>query len=632
MPSQQRSSTTPSPSRNERGPYSTGARAKACGNCRRRKVKCDGAKPVCSQCLRLSPHEISEHGNCEYSDTKIKRTGEQVLKDTIKALEARIRELEVTSDASVVRLHTPYQIQQSNTEVPLEDVNLPNSQLLEAFFRHATDLGFFLHVSRFRNAVMLPIDSPGRPCQGLISVVLLLGHSLSNGNPPEPESYSFHNNTSDDGLLMSASLTSQEEVRLAQAQIDVAGILSSSHPDRIVHAIQAEVLLATYLLRQGRILEGKYHLSAATSLAFSAKLHRIRSLNRVRDTLTSAALPWVVDPTSSSSNQSIYLNVDSETLLPPPADSISEGERINAFWTVLAMGSCWAVAADSSPNFTLERYIEEIDTPWPMNIDEYMHHLNPEYGDSVIIVRFLQGQLRTAPTPSETGPSALTLYAQASILLSRAAAVALTYHPTMSSAVLPTFLKTFNELDESIDRFKSNLRSLLTPNADGHLMESMVFTAHMISHLATIVLHSKIATVAPSSDSLPIQTNVSAQKRLEAAMAIANIARQQWSFTHAATDPTIPHTGGPGESGPVSSAGPNPNPFLGSLWLAVGQVLIEEISLERMRSDRGTGEREAGLLDDLRCIFESAQLSRVYHSPLADYLFHRLQKFYQSRL
>ncbi|KAF8826284.1 hypothetical protein HHX47_DHR5000073 [Lentinula edodes] len=433
---------------------------------------------------------------------------------------------------------------------------------LEAFFRHATDLNFFLHTPRFRRAVLLPVDSPGRPCQGLISVVLLLGFSLSERYILKPEESHSHNNILNDEVFASASVSSQEALYLSRAQIDVAGILSSSHPDRIVHGIQAELLLSTYLFRSGRILEGKYHLSAATSIAFGAKLHKIRSLNGDRDILTSAALPWVVCLTSSTSKFENRLNVDSakdpEPLFPHSVDPISEGERINAFWTVITMSNCWALAADSSPNPILERYMEDIDTPWPMDIEDYEKNLSPDYLDSATVLKLLRGH-----QPGSTagkGYSKLALYAQASIFLSRAASVALAYHPKASE---------------------------------------------------------------------------SGQKRLNAAVAIAEFSRKRWSLKRNSGFETS-----------TKIADPNPNPFLGSLWLAVGQVLIEEVNLVRVLSN-GTGftlnveldsdenspsEREAELMDKLECVFESAQMSRVYHSPLADYLFNKLQKIHRSRL
>ncbi|KAJ3886137.1 Zn(2)-Cys(6) binuclear cluster domain-containing protein [Lentinula edodes] len=603
MPSQRSRSRTP-PQRSERSPY--------IGR------KCDGVKPTCSQCIKLPPSELEDQ-LCEYSDPKLRRTEEQVLKETIKTLEARIRELQISSDASVVKLHSPYQVQKSNSEGflnPPQDGNVLSPQLLEAFLRHATDLNFFLHTPRFRRAVLLPVDSPGRPCQGLISVVFLLGFSLSERYILKPEVSHSLNNILNDGVFASASVSSQEALYLSRAQIDVAGILSSSHPDRIVHGIQAELLLSTYLFRSGRILEGKYHLSAATSIAFGAKLHKIRSLNGDRDILTSAALPWVVCLTSSTSEFENRLNVDSakdpEPLFPHSVDPISEGERINAFWTVITMSNCWALAADSSPNPILERYMEDIDTPWPMDIEDYEKCYRFE-----IITR--------PPTWQYRGERVLETC---------------TVCTGLNFSVPSSFSRFgisshFIELDSVIDHFKTTLKLPISNDSN----ESILFTTHMIAHLATILLHSKIATMAPTLDSslnsFPLEASESGQKRLNAAVSIAEFSKKRWSLKRNSGFETS-----------TKIADPNPNPFLGSLWLAVGQVLIEEVNLVRVLSngtaftlnveldsdENSPSEREAELMDKLECVFESAQMSRVYYSPLADYLFNKLQKIHRSRL
>ncbi|TCD63276.1 hypothetical protein EIP91_005766 [Steccherinum ochraceum] len=63
-------------------------RGKACLCCRKRKMKCDGVRPVCTQCIKAS------RGNeCKYHDKKqISRT--QLLQQKVAKLEARLRELE----------------------------------------------------------------------------------------------------------------------------------------------------------------------------------------------------------------------------------------------------------------------------------------------------------------------------------------------------------------------------------------------------------------------------------------------------------------------------------------------------------------------------------------------------------
>jgi hypothetical protein len=63
-------------------------RGSACLSCRKRKMKCDGSRPICQQCNRAN-----RAADCEYDDGKTK-TRTQVLQEKIHRLEARIRQLE----------------------------------------------------------------------------------------------------------------------------------------------------------------------------------------------------------------------------------------------------------------------------------------------------------------------------------------------------------------------------------------------------------------------------------------------------------------------------------------------------------------------------------------------------------
>ncbi|THH31857.1 hypothetical protein EUX98_g2331 [Antrodiella citrinella] len=63
-------------------------RGKACLCCRKRKMKCDGVRPICTQCVKAS-----RSPECKYHDKKqISRT--QLLQQKVAKLEARLRELE----------------------------------------------------------------------------------------------------------------------------------------------------------------------------------------------------------------------------------------------------------------------------------------------------------------------------------------------------------------------------------------------------------------------------------------------------------------------------------------------------------------------------------------------------------
>ncbi|KAJ7494467.1 hypothetical protein B0H11DRAFT_2004760 [Mycena galericulata] len=63
-------------------------RGSACLCCRKRKLKCDGTRPVCNQCIKMNRDE-----ECEYDDKK-QKSRTQKLKEKLSVLEQRLRELE----------------------------------------------------------------------------------------------------------------------------------------------------------------------------------------------------------------------------------------------------------------------------------------------------------------------------------------------------------------------------------------------------------------------------------------------------------------------------------------------------------------------------------------------------------
>lgn len=196
---------------------------------------------------------------------------------------------------------------------PLRGI-LSNPLSLRSFLHHSSIIGFFLDQARFADSVTLP--NVMKPSAALLSTAYLWGIHLSD----------------------SGEVLAYEEVFLARALQSTAQELSSSHPQRIIQCIQAEVLLAHYFFRKARMLEGRYHTCSAVSLVLSARLHKIRSVEG-----------------------------GGPSVLPPPTDDIEEGERIKAFWTVFILDNCWTTADGSPSNFLCTSPDSRIDLPWPLD-------------------------------------------------------------------------------------------------------------------------------------------------------------------------------------------------------------------------------------------------------------------------
>ncbi|THU93226.1 hypothetical protein K435DRAFT_861685 [Dendrothele bispora CBS 962.96] len=412
-------------------------RGGSCSNCRQRRIKCDGALPRCSNCERST----GRFRDCEYPG----RGSSQIehLEQQIAELESRIQERETSIAAEQtggsVALHDPYltpTVTQAQSvwapfRVPSahrsEEVPLQLRQdLLSAFVPYANDLGFFLDLTEICNTVMsTPPQGAGATgipplTPALMLVLFLLGSHLST----------------------SPQVTALEPEFLSRATGSVSHILStptstipgtnatSSHPHwKVLEAIQCHVLLAQYFLYTGRKLEGKYSITIAISLVLGTKMHRIRSEEHGQSQMQMA---------SFSGHETQFQREKEET------------QRINAFWTVLALNSFWAAVEGYGSSLPYWTPGMRVDTPWPwMN-------LAPATLSSSTIQRFL------ANSPDDAR-STLALYAKACILFEQASELTNRYEQNQSSPDLnPTlfaqnFLSDFNNLTGLTTRFTSQL-------------------------------------------------------------------------------------------------------------------------------------------------------------------------------
>ncbi|KAL0567309.1 hypothetical protein V5O48_014686 [Marasmius crinis-equi] len=365
------------------------SKGSACTNCRKRKIKCDGARPKCRAC-----HSSVQFNDCEYADYGFTQT--QYLEERIAALSARINELEAlpstvasptsirspSSEPASLSLQLPYGSGQGYSSSERSE-SLPNElhqRLIQGFLQHTADLPFFLDVGRFL-AIVAPRTSHQKATLALLETAYLWGAHLSADE----------------------SLKRSESDFVSRALRGISQGMSGGQPGpAIIHLIQAETLLSHYFFRSTRILEGKYHMAKALSLVTAGRLHTIRSAE--------GAL--------------------SASYLPPPTDAIEEGERINAFWMVLGMNNGWT-AIDGSPSnvvYTNEPGLR-IDTPWPEDMDTYATNgIRRDLTGSYTVQRFLAGLDRAVD-----GQSRAALVAKASILFERATQVGMKHWKNITS-------------------------------------------------------------------------------------------------------------------------------------------------------------------------------------------------------
>ena len=258
---------------------------------------------------------------------------------------------------------------------------------LNSFLPYSSEFGFFLNAARFKSAMLLalPIGHPSRPAPPLIYAVSLCAIYISR----QANSY----------------LLEERYCRLAVEA--TCSNLSGSHPVKILHGIQAEVLLAYYFIANSRYPEARYHIAAAVSMSIYAGLHKIG--------------PPIT------------------TVLLPPRDSIEEGERVIGIWSVLILDRSLAISLGEAPQmiFPSDDPSSKFETPWPLDMGEYaqvrfFYFIHPSQSKSLIfffegrfrpnvmvestILEFLNGQ-----TPSNSNRSPLAMHAKAILLWEKVA-------------------------------------------------------------------------------------------------------------------------------------------------------------------------------------------------------------------
>lgn len=170
---------------------------------------------------------------------------------------------------------------------------------LSTFMTHSACLGFFLHPGKFRDTALRSQESVSA---SLLNAIYLWGARLA----PQPRPH-------------------LETFFLARTQQCLAADLNRSDSGRVLHVIQAELLLSLYYVDIGRNTKGCYHANAAVALSLSAKLFTFR-------------------PTSSVS-------------------PIEQLERIYAFWACLTISNDFAIPG--SPFHLPSQTLSGVTTPWP---------------------------------------------------------------------------------------------------------------------------------------------------------------------------------------------------------------------------------------------------------------------------
>ncbi|KAJ7358128.1 hypothetical protein DFH08DRAFT_439430, partial [Mycena albidolilacea] len=412
---------------------------KACLNCRRRKIGCDGERPTCRRCRLHPPRSLNP---CTYSHAPVGGTVSPQLEESMEAMQNRIYELEHQlellngQDPSKVFLEEPYSNQQFQGLVPESDTwdnrmqlgGIPSpieeppeltGTLLDLFLHHfSRHPFFFLDPTQFQKTAVLPDLLP----RSLLVAVALWATHVSE-NP------------------LAESVYSEEEL-LARTVHHVARDIAAGDalPQRMLHMIQTEVLLSLYYLDYGRLLEANYHRAGATSLVFISGLHQL-----------------------GASSQNLVVQGEN---IPIQMGASLRMEMINAFWSVLLINN-YCVAASNTPSSM--PYDAPITTPWPTHF--------PNVALSSVLFPDEDGV---------AGHSPLTLLTKASIHLERT--MSFTARNSCPGLPLPS---DFCAIETRLECF----RNRLPPVDIGHPTDQISLLTHAFVNGAILCLHSPYINV-----------------------------------------------------------------------------------------------------------------------------------------
>ncbi|KAF8627219.1 hypothetical protein AX15_004481 [Amanita polypyramis BW_CC] len=463
-------------------------RGKACLRCRKRKMRCDGIKPACQQCIRSKKGDA-----CEYDDGKGK-TRTQLLREHIIRLEQRIRELEDPDYVSpAVTLYDPHAHSRSGSssssfgsptsvylsvsrspflsESPtspeaswggLQHIPSPSrspflpeivfndnddrvssqppvelaQMLMDIIIPHRHQCGLEVHFGRLRESLTCPLVVQRHPM--LMNSIYLWACFVSR---PEP-------------------LCQYEEHYLELALKEVPDALRGA--ENIIDVIQASCLLSLYFLANGRFMEGGYHASAAASLAIQ---------NGLCDKETHLAHVYGYDEAGESFE------------LKPPRSDIKTGERILTFWQVYNLDRCWSVVLRKPA--VIPDNVYSITCPWPQSISEYeTGHIDTNPAVPTIKA-FLHGEV----DPNSFSIQALRV--KASTLFACASGTAINWE---SGAKMADILHDVQPLEHSIAHFLSTLVNLEQLDTVSVEDKFSLLTTHTLAHTAMIQLYRSFSS------------------------------------------------------------------------------------------------------------------------------------------
>ncbi|KIY46791.1 hypothetical protein FISHEDRAFT_46643 [Fistulina hepatica ATCC 64428] len=506
-------------------------RGKACLRCRKRKMRCDGAKPACQQCTRAKKGD-----QCEYDDGKSK-TRTQLLREQILRLEQRIRELEDPDYVSpAIVLHDPHGARHpsesessslaSSTSPPVSNSHAPFSTPPTSHSPF-TSQSPYLSGSPYTPGTSSPQPSP-EVGEMLLDIFVPHRHQCGLEIDLAPIRATLrHSHTSDlsasprHAVLLNAiflwacfvsrpgPLSTQENQYLARALAALPDAVACS-ADALLDVLQASCLLATYFYATGRSAEASYHAGAAAALVAQHAIH--------------------ADPAHWP-------------------ERVLTGERILTFWQVYHIDRVWSALLNMRPVVPDDSDASSaINCPWPQGLAEYASGRAPCRAGFMTVRSMFDGDVTAG------GLTIPASRAKAAAILSRAQQLTNAWDPMLKPT--EAFQRDVAALEMTVQRFVAALIPVQRLGSALPEARQALVGTHTLANCALVLLYRRLA----QGSALPPQSITLAHERMaydkmvNAARAciavLPHIAEQDYSFL---------------------------DPAVGPCWALIADVLLQEL-------------------------------------------------------
>ncbi|KAJ7611661.1 hypothetical protein FB45DRAFT_313702 [Roridomyces roridus] len=512
-------------------------RGSACLSCRKRKLKCDGTRPICTQCIKMNRDD-----ECEYDDKK-QKSRTQKLKEKLSVLEQRLRELESESAAA-----SPSGSDASSLGLPLTQHSSPELTALPASVYDTTPAAY-----RSAAPVLPLLDSEllGN-LDGLFENYAWSNSSSSSSLHGGPSGYGTPNMDAEDPeqtvhpfLEMSpfSNLATspdfpymprwnpQDPLPYENRKILLDIFLAHRHQcwfdgqvDRFslsaAHAYGSEphpaLMNAIYLLAC-HFARSPY-CSEIEPVFFTRALHEITVALDNSDRL--------VDVVQASCLLAVYLYINCRALegycqsfsaarlavglglhqirpgddpqlafgesstpvpIPPARDDAEVADRISAFWQVFMVDRCWSVASGlpvALPDGDCPQV--RIKTPWPSVVLEKDPTITEASTNTI------SGLFEHRPMLGLQSDSMLyipALRAKAAALYER------TYRLASASKKNDAYWADHHSAELALQRFSANLPAFVGFEAwrtQAPLIDVDLFAVHTMMHVSTLHLYKEV--------------------------------------------------------------------------------------------------------------------------------------------